>query len=251
MKSLKAFINNLQGFGRPSQTEARSSQKAAPGLAAPTIENQLSMFSSNMVNQESTQQESSHDQGEDNGPPQEDPLPGMPDHERYGLKGMLAMLKGPYPDQTALLTGVDITSLGLDLGSSEPLSQSIWSPWDDLPARPDVPQYTLPECYQVHNVQVIENKLSNFTDETLMFMFYNNPQDIQQIVAAQELANRNWRYHKKIQLWLTKDDMMMPQQLGGGSERGYYIFFDPKVWARERVSPQLVALSGDETDHYS
>jgi CCR4-NOT transcription complex subunit 2 len=56
-----------------------------------------------------------------------------------------------------------------------------------VPARPDIPQYTIPDCYQVHNVQPIENKLSNFSDETLMFMFYNNPQDIQQMIAAQEL----------------------------------------------------------------
>lgn len=67
------------------------------------------------------------------------------------------------------------------------LSEMIWSPWDDALARPDIPKYTLPECYQVHNVQPIENKLSNFSDETLMFMFYSNPQDIQQMIAAQEL----------------------------------------------------------------
>ena len=48
--------------------------------------------------------------------------------------------------------------------------------------------------------------------------------------------NRNWRYHKKLQLWLTKDDMMVPQTLGNGTERGYYIFFDIKQWHRERVS---------------
>lgn len=50
--------------------------------------------------------------------------------------------------------------------------------------------------------------------------------------------NRNWRYHKKLQLWLTKDDMMVPQQLNNSSERGYYIFFDIKQWQRERVSTQ-------------
>jgi CCR4-NOT transcription complex subunit 2 len=48
--------------------------------------------------------------------------------------------------------------------------------------------------------------------------------------------NRNWRYHKKLQQWLTKDDMMVPQTLGNGTERGYYIFFDIKQWSRERVS---------------
>jgi hypothetical protein len=39
-----------------------------------------------------------------------------------------------------------------------------------------------------------------------------------------------------LQLWLTKDDMMVPQTLGNGTERGYYVFFDIKHWHRERVS---------------
>jgi CCR4-NOT transcriptional regulation complex NOT5 subunit len=52
-------------------------------------------------------------------------------------------------------------------------------------------------------------------------------------------TNRNWRYHKKLQLWLTKDDMMLPQPVNAGSERGYYIFFDPKTWSRDRVRPEI------------
>ncbi|KAL5348353.1 transcriptional regulator [Pseudogymnoascus australis] len=174
------------------------------------------------------------DPADEAGPISQDPLPGMSDRDRYGLKGLIEMLKGPYPDQAALITGVDIAALGFDLNTTERLSETIWSPWDDVPARPDIPQHTIPDCYQVHNVQPIENKLSNFSDETLMFMFYNNPQDIQQMIAAQELTNRNWRYHKKLSMWLTKDDMMQPQLLGNGTERGYYVFFDPKLWSRER-----------------
>jgi CCR4-NOT transcription complex subunit 2 len=80
-----------------------------------------------------------------------------------------------------------VKSLPVTNARSRRLSEMIWSPWDDALARPDIPKYTLPECYQVHNVQPIENKLSNFSDETLMFMFYSNPQDIQQMIAAQEL----------------------------------------------------------------
>jgi CCR4-NOT transcription complex subunit 2 len=40
-------------------------------------------------------------------------------------------------------------------------------------------------------------------------------------------------------VWLTKDEMMVPQPLGNGTERGYYIFFDIKQWVRERVSSSL------------
>lgn len=69
-----------------------------------------------------------------------------------------------------------------------------------------------------------------------MFMFYNNPQDVQQLVAAEELRQRNWRYHKKMQVWLTKDELMQPIQIGNGVERGFYVVFEPKTWSRERVS---------------
>lgn len=59
--------------------------------------------------------------------------------------------------------------------------------------------------------------------------------------------SRNWRYHKKLQLWLTKDDLMVPQPLGNGTERGYYIFFDIKQWHRERVSDRVrVTISGTD-----
>jgi hypothetical protein len=34
--------------------------------------------------------------------------------------------------------------------------------------------------------------------------------------------------------------MMVPQPLGNGTERGYYIFFDIKQWLRERVGIPLL-----------
>lgn len=38
--------------------------------------------------------------------------------------------------------------------------------------------------------------------------------------------------------------MMVPQPLGNGTERGYYIFFDIKQWVRERVSACLFVVLG-------
>lgn len=55
----------------------------------------------------------------DPAPEIEDPLAGMNDKDRFGLKGLLAMLKGPYPDQAALVSGIDITTLGFDLNTTE------------------------------------------------------------------------------------------------------------------------------------
>ncbi|KFY36548.1 hypothetical protein V495_07812 [Pseudogymnoascus sp. VKM F-4514 (FW-929)] len=223
------------GFGRPPQSEAADSLSPLAQLAERPAAADAKSIPFNQPLAPQTQPNGFEaDPADEAGPISQDPLPGMSDRDRYGLKGLIEMLKGPYPDQAALITGVDIAALGFDLNTTERLSETIWSPWDDVAARPDIPQHTVPDCYQVHNVQAIENKLSNFSDETLMFMFYNNPQDIQQMIAAQELTNRNWRYHKKLSMWLTKDDMMQPQLLGNGTERGYYVFFDPKLWSRER-----------------
>lgn len=47
---------------------------------------------------------------------------------------------------------------------------------------------------------------------------------------------RSWRWHKKLQVWLTKDEHMMPQQINPTVERGFYIVWDPVRFQRDRVS---------------
>jgi len=182
---------------------------------------------------------SSQTNTDDASPEVQDPLAHMTEIDKWGIKGF-SYLMNNFPDYAALVTGSDISNLGFDLNSTEPFSPQIYSLWDNEPSRPDVPRFTLPECYRVHNIAPLESKMTNFNDEALIFMFYSNPGDMQQMMAAQELHNRNWRYHKKLQLWLTKDDMMVPQTLGNGTERGYYIFFDIKQWHRERRELTLV-----------
>jgi len=49
----------------------------------------------------------------------EDPCSGMSDLDRFGIKGYLALAKGPYPDQATLMTGIELSGLGLDLNTSE------------------------------------------------------------------------------------------------------------------------------------
>jgi len=68
-----------------------------------------------------------------------------------------------------------------------PISTQVYSLWDNEPPRPSVPHYKLPECYTVGNVASLESKMTNFNDEALIFMFYSNPGDVQQMLAAQEL----------------------------------------------------------------
>lgn len=173
------------------------------------------------------------DQKEDQSPTVHDPLEGMAPIDKWGIKG-LRMLMNNYPDYSAAVTGLDPTSLGVDLTSPQPLSTQIYSLFNELPPRPSIPEFRLPECYSVNNVQPLENKISNFNEETLMWIFYSCPGDMKQHMAAHELYNRAWRWHKKLKLWLTKDDIMQPRILSGQHEEGYYIVWDTTDWRKQR-----------------
>lgn len=104
-------------------------------------------------------------------------------------------------------------------------------------------------------MQPIDSKIQNFNEETLFWIFYSCPADLKQQLAAVELYahpshntlqslfsadpttrhNRNWRWHKKLRVWLTKDEHMTPQVLSPSHERGYYIIWDTAEWCKNRV----------------
>lgn len=67
------------------------------------------------------------------------------------------------------------------------ISTQIYSLFDDTPPRPAIPDFRLPECYKVTNVQPIETKIPSFNEETLFWIFYSCTQDIKQQLAAVEL----------------------------------------------------------------
>jgi hypothetical protein len=190
----------------------------------------------------------------------QDPLEGMAPIDKWGLKGLRTLMNN-FPDYNALTCGIDPATLGVDMRSTEYvlilqecwilaadslptslLSTKVYSLFDDVPPRPPVPKFRLPDCYQVKNVQPIEDKISSFNEETLMWIFYSCPRDIKQQMAAVELNNRNWRWHKKMQMWLTKDDVMVPQSLGPTHERGYYVVWDTANWRKERVCRRVFSL---------
>ncbi|KAK8090815.1 hypothetical protein PG994_000320 [Apiospora phragmitis] len=141
-----------------------------------------------------------------------DPLAGMAPIDKWGIKGLRTLMNN-YPDYQAAITGIDPAQFGLNLQSTD---------------------FRLPECYSVSNVQPLDNKISSFNEETLMWIFYSCPGDVKQHQAAMELNNRNWRWHKKHQLWLTKDEIMTPRLLSHQHEQGYYIIWDTATWQKTR-----------------
>ncbi|MCJ1299565.1 hypothetical protein MMC08_002357 [Hypocenomyce scalaris] len=167
--------------------------------------------------------------------PDQLPLSQMSELDRFGLAGILAMVRNDNQDLASLAIGQDLTQLGLDLNSSDPLYPTFASPFAESGSRPMQPEFNLPQCYTVHNVHKLDTKVPSFSDETLFYMFYTMPRDVMQEVAAGELTNRNWRYHKDAKMWLTKDvNYGDPTPISPGAERGSYIFFDPYTWQRTR-----------------
>lgn len=157
--------------------------------------------------------------------------------DRFGLLGLLSLIKSSDPDLSMLSMGVDLQTFGLNLNQSDPLHPSFITPWSEnnmLASSRVEPEFTLPSCYNVQPPPPAQSKIASFSDETLFFIFYSTPRDVLQEVAAQELYARNWRYHKELHVWLTKEQNTEPTQKTPTYERGTYVFFDPSVW--EKVS---------------
>ena len=65
---------------------------------------------------------------------------------KYGLLGLLDVIRMTNADLNTLALGSDLTTLGLNLNSSECLYSTFASPWADAPTTRE-PQFTLPLCY--------------------------------------------------------------------------------------------------------
>lgn len=163
--------------------------------------------------------------------------------DRFGLLGLLNIIKmSADPDMSMITLGTDLEKLGLDLGSSNNLASSFITPWAEPEQVAELnleSEFQLPSCYNVQPPPAL-SKMAAFTDETLFFIFYSQPRDAAQEAAAEQLYKRNWRYHKDLHLWLTKDVGSEPTQKTATYERGTYIFFDPNIW--ERVQKEFVLV---------
>ncbi|KAI0754532.1 hypothetical protein C8Q80DRAFT_1139649 [Daedaleopsis nitida] len=163
--------------------------------------------------------------------------------DRWGLLGLLALIKSADPDQSLLAIGTDLGTMGLDMQNPGSLYSTFITPWADSSAAHTVePDYHLPTCYNVTAPPPGPNKVAAFSDETLFFMFYASPRDALQEIAAQELFNRQWRYHKELRLWITKESGQPIAKMPGG-EQSRYAFWDPENW--ERSHKELTVLYSD------
>lgn len=237
----------LQSFSQPQQhLQQQSTQHAIGGgiqhgqyVGAGAIPNASEPHAS------PTQQHGAVQQG---GMNQQGGLPQTPAQQilispadRWGLMGLLALIKATDPDVNLLSYGQDLGTMGMDMNAQGHISGSFITPWSDSSAAHTVePDFHLPPCYNIHAAPPGPSKAAAFSDETLFFMFYSSPRDQLQEIAAQELYNRAWRFHKEARLWIIKESGASPSQKIPGGEVGVYQYFDPDNWERQRKQMQVL-----------
>ncbi|CAI7924586.1 unnamed protein product [Closterium sp. NIES-54] len=160
---------------------------------------------------------------------------GVDGPDKYGLLGLLSVIRMSDPDLTTLALGTDLTTLGLNLNSRENLYRTFASPWADGPTRAE-PEFSLPACYIQPTPRLQPGYFSKFQQDTLFYIFYSMPHDEAQLFSADELCNRGWFYHKEHQVWFTRVPNSEPVVKTPTYERGSYYFFDPTVWETGRKS---------------
>lgn len=61
----------------------------------------------------------------------------MDPNDRFGLLGLLTVIRMTDPDLTTLALGTDLTTLGLHLNSPDNVFKTFASPWADQPLKPE------------------------------------------------------------------------------------------------------------------
>lgn len=167
--------------------------------------------------------------------------------EKYGLAGILPVIKHDMEYDASMTLGVDLSSMlhSLEIDGSHHTLDTFQSPWVETSRTEVEPKFFIPESFKnIKGVLGQENnefssvnrdhlRVSLLQDETLFYLFYKHPGTVLQELTYLELRKLNWRYHKTLKVWLTKDPMMEPiVSQDSMSERGSYIFFDPQRWEK-------------------
>ena len=78
--------------------------------------------------------------------------------DQYGMLGLISIIKKVNPTLATLALGLDLTTLGLNLNSSETLHKKFSSPWSDEPVRGE-PEFSVPECYYAKQTPPLKVRL--------------------------------------------------------------------------------------------
>ncbi|KAG4985468.1 hypothetical protein JHK86_033159 [Glycine max] len=92
----------------------------------------------------------------------------QPAPDPFGLLGLLSVIRMSDPDLTSLALGIDLTTLGLNLNSSENLHKTFGSPWSDESAKGD-PEFTVPQCYYAKQPPALHRSKIELTSLTMNY----------------------------------------------------------------------------------
>uniref|UniRef100_A0A8C1J6Z6 CCR4-NOT transcription complex subunit 2 n=1 Tax=Cyprinus carpio TaxID=7962 RepID=A0A8C1J6Z6_CYPCA len=157
--------------------------------------------------------------------------------DQFGMIGLLTFIRAAEtdPGMVHLALGSDLTTLGLNLNSPENLYPKFASPWASAPCRPQDIDFHVPSEY-LTNIHIRDKlaaiKLGRYGEDLLFYLYYMNGGDLLQLLAAVELFNRDWRYHKEERVWITRAPGMEPTLKTNTYERGTYYFFDCHNWRK-------------------
>jgi len=140
---------------------------------------------------------------------------------------LLGVIRTPDRDLTVLALGTDLTSLNLNLNTSEPLHASFAHPWSEVPAAKE-PSLALPSTFKVPQPALKTGHFGKFSVGTLVYIFYSMPRDVLQAYSAQELYSREWRYHKDSKLWFKRE--------GGTDLAPQFVYWDIAAWDRRQYT---------------
>ena len=157
--------------------------------------------------------------------------------DQFGMIGLLTFIRAAEtePNLVTLALGSDLTTLGLNLNSTESLYHTFGSPFSDTTCKPHEIDFYAPQEYLISSYirdKLPQMKLGRYSEDLLFYLYYTNCGDILQLAAAAELYARDWRYHKDERVWITRFPGMEPQIKTNTYERGTYYYFHLAGWRK-------------------
>lgn len=152
--------------------------------------------------------------------------------DQFGMLGLLKLIRvGDYDATLNMLApGLDLSSLHSNWQTPGELYNTFISPCNDsCIGRSQDLDYAVPPEYLIRHLisdRLPDPPVDQLSEETLFWLFYNCCREEVQLVVAKELYQREWRFHKKEQLWLTRV-VGANFTTDNTSEQGDYYFWDP------------------------
>lgn len=155
---------------------------------------------------------------------------------KFGLLGILKIMRQTDPDLNMLSLGIDLTTLGLNLNHAESLYSSFASPFADDPTYKN-DDFIKPKSYSNTLFQIRLSLLLKLKTETLFYIFYNLPRDALQAYAASELYIRKWVFHTVYKKWFTP---VNHADFANLSKCKLWIYFEPhNSWTKKQHDDYL------------